>query len=92
MLEKKKKEWEQIRANGFIGWWISDGIKKFILPVFIINVFLVNPIIMNRGIKYFYSETFIKSIFINFLLLIILSFFKALLTWYVIDKEYKRQT
>lgn len=55
MLEKKKKEWEQIRANGFIGWWISDGIKKFILPVFIINVFLVNPIIMNRGIKYFYK-------------------------------------
>lgn len=89
MLEEKKMEWEQIRAKGFLSWWISDGVKKFLLPVFIINVFFVNPIIMNLGIRYFYSQKFIKSTIINAVFLIILSLLKALLTWYFIDKEYR---
>lgn len=91
MVEEKKIEWEQIRAKGFISWWISDGVKKFVLLVFLTNVFFVNPIIMNMGIRYFYSQAFIKSIIINCVLLITLSLLKALLTWYVIEREYQKQ-
>lgn len=86
----EEKEWEQIRPNGFIRWWINEGIIKFLLPIFVINVFFLNPIIMDIGISYFISDHFIKSIFMNGILLSILSLLKAIVTWYVIDRQYKR--
>lgn len=92
VLEKNKKKWEKIRADGFIRWWINEGIIKFLLPIFTINVFFVNPLIMNMGIAYFISKVFIKSIIINSTILIILSLCKAMLIWHIIDKQYKRET
>lgn len=92
MTDEKKKEWEHIKAKGFIRWWINDGVVKFLLPVFIIIVFFVNPLIMNSGIGYFSSKFFIKSIILNGIILSILSLLKAILTWDIIDTKYKKET
>lgn len=51
MLDIKRKEWEIIKENGFIKWWINDGLIKFFIPTFI--VIIVNPIIFNKGGNYF---------------------------------------
>ena len=91
MSDEKRKEWEIIRENGFIKWWIKVGIIKFFIPTFIIIVIFINPIIYNEGLKYFSSENFIKSIYKNGLLLLVLSLIKALLTWKVIDYKYNEE-
>lgn len=90
MLDIKRKEWEIIKENGFIKWWISDGIIKFFIPTFLVIVIIVNPIIFNKGLNYFLSEHFVKSIYINGMFLIILSLIKAFLTWKIIDNVYNK--
>lgn len=90
MLDIKRKEWEIIKENGFIKWWINDGIIKFFIPTFLVVVIIVDPIIFNKGLNYFLSEHFIKSIYINGIFLIVLSLIKAFLTWIVIDNGYKK--
>lgn len=90
MLDTKRKQWEIIKEKGFIKWWISDGIIKFFIPTFLVIVIIVNPIIFNKGLNYFLSENFVKSIYINGMFLIVLSLIKAFLTWKIIDNEYKK--
>ncbi len=91
MLDEKRKEWEIIREDGFIKWWIKEGIIKFFIPTFIIIVIFINPIIFNEGLKYFSSENFTKSIYRNGILLIVLSLIKAFLTLKVIDYKYNEE-
>jgi hypothetical protein len=91
MLDEKRKEWEVIKKNGFIKWWINDGIIKFFIPAFIVIVIIVNPIIFNNGLNFFSSEHFIKSVYINAMFLIVLSLIKAFFTWKIIDNEYKKE-
>ena len=91
MLNEKRKEWEVIKENGFIKWWINEGILKFFIPTFIVIVMLINPLIFNEGLKYFSSENFTKSIYINGILLIVLSLVKAFFTWKVIDNKYNEE-
>lgn len=88
MLDEKRKEWEKIKENGFIKWWIKEGVIKFFIPTFIFIVMFVNPMIFNGELKYFSSENFIKSIYINGIFLIVLSLVKAFFTWKVIDNKY----
>ena len=90
MLDIKRKEWEVIKENGFIKWWINDGLIKFFIPTFIVIVIIVNPIIFNKAGNYFRSEHFIKSIYSNGIFLIVLSLIKAFFTWKTIDNEYKK--
>ena len=52
---------------------------------------LINPLIFNEGLKYFSSENFTKSIYINGILLIVLSLVKAFFTWKVIDNKYNEE-
>lgn len=92
MIEEKKKGWEQIRAKGFIRWWLNKSSIKFMLLVFVIIVFIINPMIIKIGLSYFTSHYFIKSIFLNSIIVIILSLVKAILTWSIIDAQYKRWT
>ena len=88
MLDEKRKEWEIIKENGFIKWWIKEGIIKFFIPTFIVIVMFINPMIFYGGLKYFSSENFIKSIYFNVIFLIVLSLVKAFFTWKVIDNKY----
>lgn len=88
MLDEKRKEWEIIKENGFIKWWIKEGVIKFFIPTFIFIVMFVNPMIFNGELKYFSSENFIKSIYFNGIFLIVLSLVKAFFTWKVIDNKY----
>lgn len=88
MLDEKRKEWEIIKENGFIKWWVKEGIIKFFIPTFIVIVIFINPMIFYEGLRYFLSENFIKSIYINGIFLIVLSLVKAFFTWKVIDNKY----
>ena len=91
MQSEKIKEWSTIKKNGVIKWWLRDGITNFFIPTFISITFIINPIILNTGFKYFISNFFMKSMFLNALILLLLSIIKAILTWKVINEKYRKE-